>query len=677
MHRPRSGPGGPPGARTIVRGVAVLAACLATTALAGLPAPPVPQWSFRAPAGHPEFTWADTIPVVAQLTDDDGDGRIDGNDCPDVVFMLGGRELLVRVVAVSGDTGEELWSVGEEFLRSSVSSISSALLAAADVDGDGVAELLANLEGTLLSYQEDGTPGPTWEWERWESGDRGHGLGVADLDHDGNPEVYSLSNVLSIGGTLRWSVETGERRILSYAHSLASELDAASPGMELFVVDRLYSADGQVLWIADDLQGGAPAIGDLDRDGEPEIVVVSDQRIQVLSADGSRATADWPLDDRIGHSGAPTLADIDGDGELELVVPSRDFIHAFEWVDGGLSRRWLQVIQDLTGASGASAFDFDGDGAAEVLYRDEISWYVLDGHCGQVLYRRPSPSLTYFEFPLVANIDCDPNAEIIIPGIRVHEDGLPGIEVFEVPGSCTPRAVWNQATYHVTNVDELGAVPRVEEPSWRAGVGWVQQAPAAEPSYSGFDELTVTRGQPCSNSILLTWPEAIFPSGSATYQVRALEVSPAQGCCAAVTGDVIAAGLTEPRWSQDTRSGAAFQYIVEALPPGGECARPQLCSQTVDFGEPAYPEGIGPVLRVSHDGQAVTLRWAGGRELLPHEHHHVRKRLDDPSVRGELLEAGTARELTDTDTTSPRQHFLVRAAEACHRESRREYYRLP
>jgi len=81
---------------------------------------------------------------VVQLTDDNGDARIDENDVPDVVFIAfdttGPVDMpymhtlqhgIVR--AVSGDSGRELWSATDVALRVAPASN----LAAADLDGDG------------------------------------------------------------------------------------------------------------------------------------------------------------------------------------------------------------------------------------------------------------------------------------------------------------------------------------------------------------------------------------------------------------------------------------------------------------------------------------------------------------------------------------------------------------
>jgi hypothetical protein len=102
---------------------------------------------------------------------------------------------------------------------------------------------------------------------------------------------------------------------------------------------------------------------------------------------------------------------------------------------------------------------------------------VYSGPDGTVLFEEPNPSRTRTEQPVVADCDGDGNAEIIfaanteaafagdhIPGV----ERLPGFEIWgSLDDSWVPtRSIWNQHTYHVTNVDEDGAIPAQETPSW-------------------------------------------------------------------------------------------------------------------------------------------------------------------------------------------------------------------
>ena len=89
---------------------------------------------------------------------------------------------------------------------------------------------------------------------------------------------------------------------------------------------------------------------------------------------------------------------------------------------------WQMPVEDFSSArTGSSVFDFEGDGKAEVLYADERHFYVFDGETGSVRMRIANGSKTTFEYPLVADIDNDGSAEVVLPssqtnmGVRVYE----------------------------------------------------------------------------------------------------------------------------------------------------------------------------------------------------------------------------------------------------------------
>jgi hypothetical protein len=74
-------------------------------------------------------------------------------------------------------------------------------------------------------------------------------------------------------------------------------------------------------------------------------------------------------------------------------------------------------------------------------------------------------SYTQIEYPVVADIDNDGSAEIVV----VSNGGEAPVRVFHdsqdrwVPA----RRIWNQHAYHVTNVREDGTLPAVQPPSWQ------------------------------------------------------------------------------------------------------------------------------------------------------------------------------------------------------------------
>jgi hypothetical protein len=90
-----------------------------------------------------------------------------------------------------------------------------------------------------------------------------------------------------------------------------------------------------------------------------------------------------------------------------------------------------------------------------------------------------------------------------------------------------------------------------------------------------------------------------------------------------------------------------------------------------DVLDPSQPAPICWWLRASHAGDRVTLDWSGSRALLPDEHVHVRKRVEDPQGAFALASAEglIATTWSDTDTTARVQFFEVRYANECETES--------
>ena len=119
-----------------------------------------------------------------------------------------------------------------------------------------------------------------------------------------------------------------------------------------------------------------------------------------------------------------------------------------------------------------------GDGAAEVVYTTN-ALRVYDGTSGGVYLALPSLNRTITENPVVADVDNDGNAEIVLA--QNNEDrkcdettSSRGRGVDDVPAESLPnglevwgdrrslgrlRAASGTSTHHVTNVTEGGAVP--------------------------------------------------------------------------------------------------------------------------------------------------------------------------------------------------------------------------
>ncbi|MBN8609252.1 MAG: hypothetical protein J0L92_01615 [Deltaproteobacteria bacterium] len=439
------------------------------------------EWSAETATEAPECMHGITAPVIVDLT---GDGR------SEVIANLACDDDWEHGVlrAYSGD-GTPLWSM---------TTVSDRLngrvgIAGADLDGDGRAEIVGLTRPTLgsrpIAIDHDGTV--LWRATQEDgttplSVTSGNGAPtLADLDGDGVPEVIFGAVVIDgLTGVREWQRDTGgnEGTNSGYGGGIASVADLDGDGMpEIITGRRAYRRDGTAYWLST-APDGYPAIAQFDADTQPEVVLVASGSVYVL--DGLTGAVQWgPIaQPGGGRGGPPTIADFDGDGRPEIgVAGSASYsVYDLDEADGVL---WSRTTVDVSSnATGSSVFDFEGDGAAEVVYGDECYMRVYRGTDGEVLLQIPSSSATIHEYPLVADVDADGNSEIVIvandrtPSLRTQcrtadaawDGARRGVFVYgDVRDQwMRTRRVWGQHAYHVTDLLSDGTVPRVEMDNW-------------------------------------------------------------------------------------------------------------------------------------------------------------------------------------------------------------------
>jgi RHS repeat-associated protein len=420
---------------------------------------PVVKWNKSTFSVRPDSDQVMMSPAVIDV-------NLDG--VPDIVFSTFSGSDYVNgglLRAISGDDGRELWTVDDP--RYYV--YGSGGIAVGDLDHDGYPEIIAESQSgnQLIAFGHDGSfkwISPGLERIDWGS------AALADLDGDGTPEIVIGRTVLNADGTIRW-VGRGNGHGAGSPGPLSAVADLDLDGVpEVVAGSSAYRADGSTYWNAP-IPDGLVAVGNFDSDAFPEIVVETTNggNLYLLEHDGTIKWGPIPIPgERWGEAGAPTIADMDGDGRLDIGIAAGELYTVFN--DDG-TVKWSQPVQDFSSAvTGSSVFDFDGDGKAEVVYGDERFLRIYRGSDGAVLYSVPKSSGTTYELPVIADINADGHSEIVA---AANNYAFPGQQtgIFVIGDAndtwMPSRPIWNQQTYHITNVNDDGTIPAHEENSWQ------------------------------------------------------------------------------------------------------------------------------------------------------------------------------------------------------------------
>ena len=400
-----------------------------------------------------------STPLLGPLQDSNQDGSMDGRDTPVVLVnsytSTRPDNAAGIIVALDGATGEELWRLDEEPLHAASSP------ALGDLDGDGFVEIIGHRRaGGTVVWTHD--PNNFGRWVvSWTDDIDGHSNGlykydsyaVADLDADGQPEILSGKYVWSNDGELLW-VGAGAGNGLSVAADL--DLDGQ---LEVVVGATAYDTDGELLW--ENTEHFDPSYGRSYNAGvaniteglQPEVVVTAHGAAYLLDPDDGSLiwqTQKTHLDARGG--GTPAIGDINGDGQSEIVFSNSKSLAAAD-SEGGLL--WTMDIADGSASNGVSLFDFNADGRLDVVYNDEAAVRVVDGLSGAVIAERAGFSPTTTETAYFADVDGDGSGELLsvtLGGLQIYRNAQDGL----LPAP----TIWNQLSFHGLNISVDGRVPR-------------------------------------------------------------------------------------------------------------------------------------------------------------------------------------------------------------------------
>ncbi|MCP4520658.1 MAG: choice-of-anchor D domain-containing protein [Cytophagales bacterium] len=436
-------------------------------------------------------------------------GDIDGDGIPDIVGMRhtkgnpGAHTGQIQVL--NGNDGSTKFTIGPIGINQFNSGASIA-----DIDKDGKAEIYFQASNRRL-YKYDHTGTQIWQSTQqfgvnhcgsfncnppnWniQSSVR---PAFADFDGDGQAEIYMGNEI--------WNTMTGNRIVRpanTYFASKGAQNAALSQqssaydilpdsycadcsGMELICGNTVYSVNiatqtMTAVSTSPSYGDGYTALADWNGDGLMDIIVTDinggagsapfvyiwDPRTrQLIKTDkaGNPLVANRVFvgggtgDGGVPAGGIASIADFDGDGVNEMAVVGINRIYIIE---SDLSIATSMVVKDGSAETTCTAFDFEGDGEMEIVYRDEKNLRILyyNGTSLTAKSTIPCTSGTRLESPVVADVDADGEAEIICTcgsQTRVYESD-------NTREWMPTRRVWNTHNYVPTWVNDDLTIPSV------------------------------------------------------------------------------------------------------------------------------------------------------------------------------------------------------------------------
>ena len=421
-------------------------------------------------------------PLVANLDDDNNDGHVDVCDAPDIV---------VAAVALP-PTKHEPWPEGHLHIidgRDGDSTLIDVPIDAAinpalgDLDGDGAAEIIAaQADGPnspydltarrLVAIRANGDVLWTGEAEYQSRG--GGAIALADLDNDGSVEILAPNHIANAEGELLWAPEDPSP---AYSMPVAVDLDG-DDDLEVLFGGTAYDHAGNHLFDSEYVarDRGAVAVANFDGgDEQPELYLQYEGEHGIFDASGNLLSV-CPTGDAMpeGFGTHPvTIRDLDSDGTAELIFSYAGDFRVLTVEDGQCQSKWSKKADIDEGLSTGTVFDLLGDGEAQTIYTDRSHLRIYDS-VGNIQYQAEHQTRESIANPVVADVDGDGAAEILVVSSRPldagNDDARPALRILENADDrfAPSRRVWNQHTYHHSNVREDGRVPVVEQPHWQA-----------------------------------------------------------------------------------------------------------------------------------------------------------------------------------------------------------------
>ncbi|WP_041245589.1 CARDB domain-containing protein [Geotalea uraniireducens] len=477
---------------TIRRG----AACAARPAN---PIEPVVKWQWpRTP--DPTLGRILSTPVVISLTDDNGDDKIDNYDKPAILvnaFAGNYQTLEGKLWAFKGDTGDVSFT---RFVTGQA-PYEGGYPIVGDIDGDGKPEIVIKRRfGVgLLALAHDGT----LKWDNsaqvtaWRLANPGYSTTMeegnipvlADLDGDGHSEIIYGPTIFNWDGSVRCAPDYRLRGGAGMSNGFGYSVSVADLDMdgkqEIIAGYTAYNNDCTIKWINSSLTDGFTAVGNFDNDPYPEVVLLTNLnpppfaggvggRVYLLDHTGQvkwgpvflknlEPTAKYDMTG--GHT---VIADFDGDGKPEIGIRGESKYLILD--SEGRLKMTLAIPNSgwQMDVPAPSVFDLNGDGRPKVLIHSGPYFRVFEGKDGTLLFEENIGQVGDYSSVVIADVDGDGHAEAVVTGNYGYGPTSGSLRVYGAKNNdwVGTRRIWNQPSYHSTNINDDGSIPQYETPSW-------------------------------------------------------------------------------------------------------------------------------------------------------------------------------------------------------------------